>query len=671
MNKKLFLRKKTFRFKHFERKKYSAYNSMHKMVTIGVLSVACLLFSVCKTANAQVGDTNSETQIRTLQEISIEDSPMEPVNQTGKVLTIISSQDISNLKCNSVEDLLKFVSGIDVQSRGVNGVQADISIRGGTFDQTAVLLNGINVTNPHTGHYSFDIPITIDDIERIEILKGPSAIVYGASALNGAVNIITKKNVKKSLDLNIQAGEHGLLNTSIAAAKQYKRVENYLSASMSRSDGYTENTAYNMYNVSYQGRINLKHNNKIDIQLGYNNKDYDANTFYSAKYPNQYEQTSGFLASVNTVFNLNKGFSLKALAYYNLHKDKFELIKDVSTPNYHLSDVSGTNLALSYQYKNLKINVGTDLRYEQILSSVLGEQISLHSDHYDHYKDRMNYSFFVSGEYTFNKLLLTGALMTFQNTDISQDNLSLYPSVNLNYSVNEHNQIYVAFSTASRLPSFTELYYKDAVHIPNKDLKQEKSISYEVGIKSLYRFMVVNLNTYFMQGKNLIDWMKTSANDEQWQSRNINQLDKYGVDVDVKIFLKEVIPVFPYNTTLNLAYSLLYQDKAKTDYISQYALNYLKHKFVARLSLPVKDFVFNIAAKYSSREGSYVKYTNNVAGEQVDYEPFFVFDANANYTFGHFTLSLQATNVFDKQYYDIGNIIQPGRWIVGGIRYSL
>ena len=671
MKKKQFLKNKSFRFKRFEKKNYSAYNSMHKAVTIGVLSLAALVSTAPKTANAQVETQDTSAATKTLEEVSITDSPLEPINQTGKIVTVITRQEIENLHPASIDDLLKYVSGIDIQTRGNQGVQADISLRGGTFDQSAILLNGINITNPHTGHYSLDIPLNVEDIERVEIIRGPSAIVYGASAFSGGINIITKKNINKALSLKAEGGEHGYINSELSLAKKIKNIENYLSLGYKTSNGYTKNSAYDIYNILYQNRINLEYNNKIDFQVGYNNKDYDANTFYSAKFDNQHEKTSSFLTSVKGLFNIADNFKINASVYYNMHKDCFELIKDVSKPNYHKSNVFGNNMAFTYIYKNFKLNFGSDVRYEEILSSVLGEPVSLHGEHYDHYKDRTNFSYFVNAEYTYKNLLATLGVMTFQNSDIKQDIQNFYPSVNLNYSLNGSWQLYASFNSSSRLPTFTELYYKDAVHISNKDLKQEKSLSYEFGIKNLNHIAITNFDAYYMQGKNLIDWMKKSAEDVQWQSKNINSLDKYGFDVDMKIFLNEFVPFLDSKTTLNIGYSYLYQDKSKTNYISQYALNYLKHKFLARLSLPINKFTINLNGKYCYREGKYIQYNNGVAGQEVSYKPFFSMDANINYSFKLFDIYISATNLFNKEYYDIGNIIQPKRWVIGGIKLRL
>ncbi|MBR1770342.1 MAG: TonB-dependent receptor [Bacteroidales bacterium] len=663
---------KTFRFKRFEKKNYSAYNSMHKIVSIGVVSIMTLATSVNKTSNAQTVNTDSVAMYGTLQEVIVNDELASPMNQEGKIITVITTQDIENLKPQSIAELLSYATTIDIQTRGGHGVQSDISIRGGNFDQTAILLNGINITNPHTGHYSLDIPVNISDIERIEIIKGPSAIIYGAGAFSGGINIITKKNINQELNITIEGGEHGFFNGEIAGAKTYKNIENYLSLGAKTSNGYIANSEYNIFNALYQNRINLANNNKLDFQIGYNKKDYGANTFYSAKYPNQYEKTSSFITSLKGIFNLCDNFSIVPSAYYTLHTDEFELIKDVSNPNYHLSNVFGNNVSFAYTYKNFRLNFGSDVRYEEILSSVLGDIWPLHGEHYNHHKDRINFSYFVQGNYSYKNLLLTLGVMTFQNTSFHQGILDFYPSINVNYSFNRNWEIYAAYNTSSRLPSFTELYYSDAVHAANPNLKQEKSTDFELGTKNKNHIAITSLNLYYMKGENMIDWMKESASDPLWQSRNINNLNKYGAELDSKIFLAEVMPFLHRASTLRLSYSWMHQEQGKIDYISQYALNYLKHKVTAELSLPLfSKLTLNTAVKYCVREGSYINYENNPSGEETSYDPFFTMDCNLNYSFRQFNFYINCTNILNADYFDIGNIPQPGRWIIGGIKFSI
>lgn len=677
MKKKLSFQIKRFRFKRFQRKSYGAYNSMHKAVTIGVVSIMTLTFSNVSKGQNNI-DVSSQTTIeeKTLEEIVVQDSSLLPINQIGKNITIITSQDISNLKVQSVEELLSTIASVDMQTRGTHGVQSDVSLRGGNFDQTAILLDGINLSNPQTGHYSMDIPINLSDIERIEILKGPSAIIYGASAFSGGINIITKKNQPDNISTLAEMGQNNFANIESNISKQIKNTSNSLSIGYKTSNGYIKNSAYDIYNILYRNRINLKNDNKIDLSLGYNYKDYDANTFYSAKYPNQHDKTSSLLASFKGYFNLfNNKLKFVPSAYYNLHTDDYELIKgsDIGH-NHHNSNVIGTNIDFQYSKKNFSLNFGTDLRYEDVLSNTLGEKTHvLHGDYFDHYKQRLNISYFLQGNYAYKGFVTTLGLLSFYNTMIEQEDFNIYPSLNLSYRFSTHFDIYACFTSASRLPSYTELYYSDAIHKANPDLKQEKSLSYEGGLKYRNRYFLTDLSIFYTQGKDLIDWLQTTESEGVWITRNINELNKYGFDFSTKIFLNEFADILSNNSILTISYSFLQTDKAKNDYVSQYVFNYLKHKLSANLSLPfAKDFKVNLTGRYCVREGQYVSYQNSSTGENKEYDPFFTMDANLDYSLNSMVnVYISVTNIFDKEYYETGNIPQPGRWAIFGIKFQM
>lgn len=668
---------RSFRFKRFENKNYSAYNSMHKVVSIGVLSLSILALS--KAGNCQ-NDNNKtvverNAQERTLEEVVVSDSLLLPVNQTGQTLVVITKQDIEASHSRSVDELLSGLSSVDVQTRGTHGVQSDVSLRGGNFDQTAILVDGINITSSHTGHYSMDLPINLSDIERIEVLKGPASIVYGASALSGGVNIITKKSTYNSFNHSSEVGMYGFVNSETSLSRRIGRTDNRLSFSYKSSDGYTENSAYEMYKVNYGNRVYLGKDNIIDLSFGYNYKDFDANTFYSAKYPTQHEKTSTVLAMAKARVSLvGKSLLFFPSLYYELHKDDYELIEGSETGhNHHNNTNIGLNLDFKYTAGMWSLNFGGDLRYEDIISNVLGEPMNVrHGDWFTNYKQRVNYSGFVQGEYTNHGFSAALGLLSFNNTMIEQD-FNLYPSLNLSYRFSSHWDIYSCLAGASRLPTFTELYYSDAIHKANPDLRQEKTFSAEAGVKYRQRFVLAEVSVYYTRGKNLIDWMMNTEDDQKWVCKNINELDKYGVDVTSKIILDEIFPLLRKGTRLSLSYSYLKTDKAKNDYISQYVFNYLKHKLCAELkiALPYGAEV-DLRGKYCVREGDYVAYNSASEAKSVGYDPYFVAELNLGVDLQKGVhLYLSATNLFNADYIDIGNIAQPGRWIIGGVKVAL
>ena len=122
----------------------------------------------------------------------------------------LTKEDLQSAGVTTVNDVLKLAVGIDVRQRGGFGLQTDISIDGGTFDQITLLVNGISINNPQTGHNAADFPLNLADIERIEILEGAASRLFGSQAFSGAINIITHTGGDK-LRLALSSGSYGYL----------------------------------------------------------------------------------------------------------------------------------------------------------------------------------------------------------------------------------------------------------------------------------------------------------------------------------------------------------------------------------------------------------------------------------------------------------------------------
>ncbi len=189
-----------FRSERLRVKSYNLVNCLYKAIALGVISCCTLIDLRAAPVNSTEKidiEVQTDTIPEKLDEIIITAfKDALPLKLSAKMVNIILAKQIEQAPVKSLQDLLSYFSGVDVLQRGPHGVQADITLRGGSFDQTAILLNGVNLTNPQTGHFSLDIPLNLSDIERIEIVRGPSSLIFGASAFSGGINIITKKDTQ-------------------------------------------------------------------------------------------------------------------------------------------------------------------------------------------------------------------------------------------------------------------------------------------------------------------------------------------------------------------------------------------------------------------------------------------------------------------------------------------
>jgi len=171
--------------------------------TIILLAFVTCLFSL----NAQQKLTKDTVGVN-LNTVNVNAYRNKLYSEMGRIVTVLDKQDIQRSAVQSIDQLLDYVAGVDIRQRGVNTTQADISIRGGSFDQVLVLLNGINITDPQTGHFNLDLPINISDVNRIEILQGSASRVLGPNAFSGAINIITDSYDSKKLNAEFTGGSY-------------------------------------------------------------------------------------------------------------------------------------------------------------------------------------------------------------------------------------------------------------------------------------------------------------------------------------------------------------------------------------------------------------------------------------------------------------------------------
>ena len=675
MNKKQIKATKAFRFKRFARKSYSVFNSLHKSVTIGVLT-GCTLVSAhatsvepveqmfIQTASDSIPPTELDEVVVTASKVAM------PLNLAAKQVTVISRQEIERAPVRSIEDLLNYVAGVDILQRGPHGVQADITLRGGSFDQTAILLNGINLTNPHTGHYSFDIPINISDIERIEIVQGPSSLVYGAGAFSGGVNIITKKDTESNVYTKVEGGMHGLFGADTRGAIAGESYTHSLSTGYKRSDGYIPNSDYDIYNLLWQSRFDINGSN-IDFQAGLNDKAYGANTFYTAAYPNQFDDTQGLFFSLKG--ETNGKLKLTPHIYWSRHYDEFQLIRE-GTPdkpswytdhNYHRSDVFGMNLNMQYASRFGITSFGGEFRNEGILSNVLGNAMEEPIGKYTKSDNRTNISYYAEHNFILNRITLSlGGLINY-NTAVT-DKFDFYPAINGTFRATNKLSLYASWNKATRMPTFTDLYYTTATHTGNSNLEAELSEAFEVGAKYNHHIVKGAIAVFNMAGKNMIDWVKPSP-EALWESTNHTQINKKGVETNISFDFKEWLGDNQPINSFNVGYMYIDQERVEDELISNYTLNHLRHKFTAGLHHDlIKNLTLSWNFRWQERNGSYVKYSDLLPGERVDYAPFPILDVKANYKIRNTDFFVNANNIFNSVHVDLGNIPQPGFWLSGG-----
>lgn len=554
---------------------------------------------------------------------------------------IISGKQIEQLPVHSVTELLKYVSAVDIRQRGAEDVQSDVSIRGGTFDQTLILVDGIRLNDSQTGHHNMNIPVSVNSIERIEVLKGSGSSIYGPDAFNGVINIITKKNSQSGLYLSLSGGEHSYYNAGINASLPVSVINNHFTFSKKKSDGYKENTNFDIYNVGYTGNINLD-KGIIRFSTGYVDKKFGANGFYSSKYINQWEHTKTRL--INGSFEYNPSiFSFNTKIFNRKNDDEYLL--DYKNPafyrNVHSTVSNGAEFIIATRSSFGKTTLGFQYLHDKIESSNLGKH------------DREKKGLFLEQNLNFIKNVnINFSLFAYKHTEL---NWKYWPGLDLAYRFGDNFRLFANAGKAFRIPTFTDLYYKSPTTIGNPGLKHEEVTNYETGLIYYYNSLELKGSIFVKNGYNIIDYVRKNSNDI-WKAENILEVKTNGFELESKINLKTLLPEFALNF-LSVNYTYLNIDKESKNFESRYALDHLKHRLVVLVEndLPA-DFKQSWTFRYEKRNM---------------YEEQFLTDMQISRKIGDFNVFLNVNNLFDKIPMDIFGISLPGRWIKTGINFTL
>lgn len=560
-------------------------------------------------------------------------------SELTRFVDVLDQSDLQAIPAQSVIELLEYVQGVDVQQRGPNGIQADIGIRGGTFEQTLILIDGIKVSDPQTGHHNLNLPLAMNDIERIEVLKGPGSTIFGPNALSGAINIITRKNVSNKISGEITTGQNNLWSGNLNGTLSISNFNQRVSVSRSLSDGYRQNTDFDNYSLFYRAGLSGA-SAKLDFSGGFNSKDFGANGFYSDKFPNQREATETLFLNLSGNYK-HRFFSFSPRLFWRQHSDDFML--DFEHPefyrNLHTTDVYGAEAQVSVISDVGVTTFAGESGVESIGSQSLGShsrnRVGLFLEHLARFNNRIT-------------LKLAG-----NGYHYSGYGWVVCPGLDWGYQIKSNLRWYAAAGKSFRIPTFTDLYYVSPANMGNPNLKPEKSITFETGIKLQDQSFVGQVGLFYRKGYDLIDWTRQNE-DTPWTVQNISKMDTRGAELSLSVWpdfhLKAV-------NVIRIKFNYAFLNANRTvDFESKYALNYLKHQIRTQLDLQISERFNNTW---------HIRFE-----ERVGAKAYALLDSRFTWKQKNIEFYLEGTNLLNQEYDDIGAIPMPGRWLKTGIRFT-
>lgn len=649
-------------WRRWSRKGWSAFASLHRCVTIGVLAAGMsMLLLATQGASAQPADTVAVLRELRIREVGISGSLPAPVRNVQSQTPLFDRKAQAAAPFETLESALRTAPSVDIRERGGKGTQADISIRGGSFDQTMILLNGVDFTDARTGHQSHSLPVDLDLVSGVDLLEG----IPGVGAYAGAVNIRTAPLESEYLRFEGVGGQYGYAYANLSGAATTGGLTAQGAVSYRRSDSYRHNTDFETLNAFVRTTYRARRAGFFDFQAGYQNRAFGSNGFYAAYNPEQWERTSTALASLRWLYSAGR-FSSGAAVSYRKNFDRYDWTRGTAM-NRHNTDNVGAKVWVDCDWAAGTTTLGGDYAFSHIYSTNLGEALVVPNGDYTHAKARHTGNLYLRHTKQWRRFDLAASA----GVSLTPYGSAALWSLAGGFEPAEGLHLGIGASQSMRLPTFTDLYYSSPAQINNLDLVPEKAVTVRLGADYARGNWSASVLGYYRAGRDIIDWVWHPDDDPveawrgKWHSEQTSSLDTYGLEIaggyaSSEGFLRRV----------TLSYAFVTVDR-RAGIIAKSAMDFLRHKaavavevrFLRRMSLALTGTV-------ADRNGSYTHYP--VAGdasvsETRDFKPYFLLDARLAWEKGFCRIYLDGTNVTDTDYCDMGGIPLPRAWVTAGV----
>lgn len=568
------------------------------------------------------------------------------IAKVPRTVEVLTAEEIKKLPARSVQELLQWLPGVDVRQRGPGGVQADITLRGGGFEQTAVMIDGLRMNDVQTGHHNMNLPLLPQDIERIEIVKGGTSRLFGANALDGAVNIIPKRNGPRSLNVQATLGDFQLRDIQAGLAFSSSDIDHRLSLQAMGTDGARAGADANITSAAYtahsSGRLG-----SIRAHVGILTRSFGARGFYTPNFPDAWERTQTQFAGIVYRLPVGESFDVTARFGYRRNEDEFRLKRDTPTfyQNIHQTDQFTGQLVSSYHSSvgrtSLVIDAGTDA----IESTNLG----------NHNRVRGAVTLDQSMPLTDDLYVgFGGGVMVFS------DRVPIpVGGMDVSYMLDATSKLYATINRSARIPSYTDLFYRDPVTRGNEALRLEYATTAELGMVYAMGSVQWNGAVFNRWATDMIDYALDTGT--TFVAANIGNVDVAGVEAGMRWRIDRDIPSSPI-TYLRL--SMNWQSVTSTSPVAtRYVADVLRFQGIAevRATLPEDLVLFKEAmfmVRVLDRMGNLEQRLLGSSGIRV------IGDATLTMSmFAPALVTLEVTNIWNTPYVEAGWVQMPGRWV--------
>ena len=641
----------------------------------------CILFTLNSLAQTPADSS------RILKEVTIYASRLsQPGNQTGHAVTVIPGSGIARYPVNSLDDLLRCLPALEVQSRGSFGAQADVSMRGSTFNQVLFLLDGMRLNDPLTGHFGAYLPITPAEIEQIEIIRGAGAAFYGPDAVGGVINIVTKTFAatehrhEAELTSTILRGEYNLWHTSTGGFLAANRLRLGGGILLNTTDGQlrdypgTQRSDLNLKTYSLSTAYEITPKLSLAARVSLDRRDYSAQYFYTTSLSDKARETT------------NKDWYQGQLRYQHNERSRTEAQVSASrgtdyyvfTPTSVASDhlTHYTNVLLSHQQQfseRVRATLGGQADRRAVISNDRGNHAQWHYA-----------AFGVVAVTPTAGLALTGGLRLDHDQAYGTE---VVPQLNASQQIGEELTLRGAIGRAIRAPDFTERYnangragiVPNGFNVGNAGLQAERTMNYEIGADYCpLPGLTAKATGFLRKGNNQIDYVPTLGAQviEASGLTNLNPAATYR-------YAQNLFDVTTRGLETELTYAHQFTPKTRFDgsvgytYVhvtnaqniaSQYLANIARHVISGTVGLTSRRVNGSVSGLWKQRDGVAAAAIN-----RTQHTEYLVFNARLEAALlpERLWLTGQVQNLFNEQYSDLLGAQMPTRWLMAGVRLAL
>lgn len=592
---------------------------------------SCIVFILCLGSLS-----GQQTPVPQQQESIVVTGVAEPLPlaEADRDVSVVRLPEKQRELYNSWFDLLQLDPAVDLQQRSGGALQGDLSIRGATFGQTLVLLNGLRVNDVQTGHFNLEIPVPLEMLSGVEVMKGSGSALYGSDAIGGVVNVRTEPLDPGEFKVLAGAGNFGVNEQHAVTSFGGGWWQQEFAFARDFSSGFMPDRDYR--NLTFGSQTALKSRlGATSLLFGYSDRPFGANNFYDSVEP-QWERTKTWFASGHQ----DLGEKTEANFAYRKHTDLYVYIRDDPSyyTNWHTDESWQGNLR---RHDNVPLHGVVSYGVEGLAETVNSTNLGTHN--------RARGSGYVF--YDLRSVRRYSLSVGIREEVYGAHSVATSPSISAAAWLSSRFKLRAAASRAYRLPSYTDLYYHDPGNIGNPNLKPESAISYEGGIDAYLRTNLHAAVTVFQRrDSNVIDFVQIPGS-TLYQSTNFNKLHFTGVETSA---IWEPRPAQHFSVSFSALHGL---NASPEILLSKYTFNY-----------PVQEGVIEWRGTVMK---NVIARTRIGVVNRVAREAYAVWDASAGYGTGRIRPFLQLTNITSTVYQDIPLVDTPKAGIVGGVELYL